>query len=368
MSAPKRARLLLLIPHLGGGGAEHIIHTLAHSLKPEKYEVHLGLVTQTAPEARDLPPWVVIHGLNATRVRAGAWKLLRLIWAIRPDVILSGIAHLNLLVLMLRPLFPQNVPIIVRQNGQLRATHAPGSVVIRRLFRFAYPRASVIICQTLSMSEDLQKELGVAAAKLQVLPNPIDIQRIRTSGQAVPNHRIGTGPNLLAVGRLVPEKGFDLLIEAFFRLHRDFPQAQLVIAGTGPLQSTLKHQRSSLGIENRVKLVGHVACPATYFRDASVFVLSSREEGLPNALLEAAAAGLPIVSLPSRGVADLLHGKEGVWLGNEISTDALESALRAALSSIKPLERFPHRWIHEFELEPAIRRYENAIDRALEAS
>ena len=369
MSAPQRARLLLLIPHLGGGGAEHVIHTLARCLSPEKYEIHLGLITQPCPSAQDLPPWVAIHGLNSSRVRLGGWKLLRLLWRIRPHVVLSGMAHLNLLVLLLRPLFLQNTPIIVRQNGSLSATLAPGPFAIRRLYRFAYRRASLIICQTHSMSEELQKELGIPVSNLQVLPNPVDIHRIRASCQTTQNHWSGPGPNLLAVGRLVPEKGFDLLIEAFSRLHREFPQAQLVIAGAGPCEFKLKLQCSSLGIEDHVKFAGQIASPAIYFRGASVFVLSSREEGLPNALLEAAAAGLPIVSLPSsRGIADLLREKQGVWLGDEISTDAFESALRAALSSIKPLERFPHPWIHAFDLDPAIRCYENAIDAVLEAS
>ena len=359
----------MLIPHLGGGGAEHVIHSLARSLNSEKYEIHLGLVTQSDPKLQDLPSSVVVHGLNASRVRAGAWKLLRLVWTVRPDVILSGMAHLNLLVLLLRPLFPQNTPIIVRQNGSLSAIFAPRPLLIRRLHRLAYRRTSLIICQTPSMSEELQKELGIPAAKLEVLPNPVDIQRIRASGQTTQNHWTGNGPNLLAIGRLVPEKGFDLLIEAFFRLRRDFPQAQLVIAGTGPLESTLKHQCASLGIEKQVQFVGHIACPAIYFPNASIFALSSRDEGLPNALLEAAAAGLPIVSLPaSRGVADLLHEKEGVWLGDGISTNSLESALRAALSSTKPLQRLCHHWIEQFDMKPAIRCYENAIDHVLEVS
>ncbi|MGA8739825.1 MAG: hypothetical protein WB561_01415 [Terracidiphilus sp.] len=101
-----RAKLLLLIPHLGGGGAEHIAAILAQSLSPKKYEIHLGLVTQSTPEENDLPPRVTVHALGASKVRKSAWKILRLVWRIRPAVILSGMAHLNLLVLMLRPLYP----------------------------------------------------------------------------------------------------------------------------------------------------------------------------------------------------------------------------------------------------------------------
>ena len=128
MATNQRAKILLLIPHLGGGGAEHIAAILARHLSPQRYELHLGLVTQSTydyePEA--IPPWATVHRLGARRVRYSAWRLLRLVWLVRPAVILSGMAHLNLLVLLLRPLFPSRTRVLVRQNGSLTATLAIG--------------------------------------------------------------------------------------------------------------------------------------------------------------------------------------------------------------------------------------------------
>ena len=99
----KHVRILLLIPHLGGGGAEQVTALLARGLSREKYELHLGLITQSCADAAAFPPWVTIHSLGATRVRGGAVRLVRLVRRLRPDVILSGMAHLNFLVLLLRP-------------------------------------------------------------------------------------------------------------------------------------------------------------------------------------------------------------------------------------------------------------------------
>src|ERR1035438_2104216 len=96
MAITQRPRVLLLIPHLGGGGAEQVISLLARGLSPERYELHLGLVTQTGAGAESIPSWVHIHALGAARVRGGAFKLLRLIRQLKPDVILSGMFHLNL--------------------------------------------------------------------------------------------------------------------------------------------------------------------------------------------------------------------------------------------------------------------------------
>ena len=372
MGSASPAKVLLLIPHLGGGGAEHVTATLARCLGREKYEVHLGLVTQSRLESSNareqFPPSVRIHALGALRVRGSAWRILKLVWRIRPNVLLSGMAHLNLLVLLLRGLFPSHTRIFVRQNGSLPATLEAGNHprLSRMLFRVAYRRADRIICQTNSMAEEIRKELRVDQERLLVLPNPVDISRIRAS--AAHNDHSGhlPGPRLVAVARLAREKGLDLLLESFAHIKGRFPSVGLRVAGTGPCESALKAQCRIFGIEDCVEFLGQVECPAELFRADAVFVLSSRHEGLPNALLEAAAAGLPIVATSaSCGLTDLLRGKPGVWLANDVSAAALENALSEALTHLQPGKRFQHAWIEDFDLKPAIQAYECEIDRCL---
>jgi glycosyltransferase involved in cell wall biosynthesis len=107
--------------------------------------------------------------------------------------------------------------------------------------------------------------------------------------------------------------------------------------------------------------------PYRTFPNATLFVLSSRHEGLPNALLEAAAAGLPIVAVPSsQGVVDLLSGQPGVWLAREVSAAALAASLLTALEALRPGERFTHPFVEEFRLDRALPAYEELIDAALE--
>ena len=121
-----------------------------------------------------------------------------------------------------------------------------------------------------------------------------------------------------------------------------------------------------LGLNGAVKFLGWVDSPAKYFNGASLFVLPSRHEGMPNALLEAAAAGLPIVALPaSGGIVDLLARQQGVWLADAISIEALTISLLAALSDLAPDKRFPHPWVEMFRLKHTIAGYENLIDQTL---
>ena len=367
MPSPRRAKVLLLIPHLGGGGAEHVIAALARSLNPNRYEIHLGLVAQSANAAHDLPRWVTVHALGASRVRYSAWRLIRLAWRLRPAVILSSMAHLNLLVLLLRPFFPPQMRLCVRQNGALPATLVAigNAVPARRLYAAAYRSADRVICQTTSMATELETELSIHRSKLVVLPNPVDIHRIRTAARQT-NAPRSPSPHLLAVARLAPEKGIDLLLEAFAGVHRHFPDAELEIVGTGPCRTALEQQRKTLELEKCVRFHGNVVFPAEHFRGVSAFVLSSRHEALPNALLEAAAAGLPIVALPaSQGLATLLRGRTGIWLAREISAAVLEMALCDALTSIQPGQRFEHAWIEAFDQNKAISAHEDMIEAVL---
>jgi glycosyltransferase involved in cell wall biosynthesis len=361
--------VLLLIPHLGGGGAERVLELLARGLNPEKYELHLGLVTQSEIDATNPLSRACVHCLGAARVRGGALPLLTLVRRLKPDLILSGMFHLNFLVLLLRPLFPRKTRVLVRQNGTVSsalafATHA---LRTRMFYRLLYRNADKVICQTQSMAEDLSAELGLRESRITVLPNPVDLEEIRNVTAAASDLHQIHGPHLLAVGRLSREKGFDLLLQALVAVRRLHPDVRLSIAGTGPEETALKAECHALGLDSAVLFTGQIARPWTLFPDATLFVLSSRHEGMPNALLEAAAGGLRIVALPSSGgVVELLRGQPGVWLAPEISADALAASLLAALQGLRPGQRFSHNFVEEFSMGRAIKAYEQLIDQTLD--
>jgi len=340
----QRLRILLLIPHFGGGGAEKVISLLARGLSRDKYEIHLGLVTDTNATTADLPPWVVVHRLGASRVRAAAYSLVQLVRQLKPDVILSGIAHLNFLVLLLRPFFPRGTRVLVRQSGTVSTDLAYRDLpsYTRVLYRLLYRHADQVICQSRAMADDLAKELGLAQVRIAVLPNPVDVKGILAAAET-PEQWTGPGPHLLAIGRLSREKGFDLLLRALATVRNMHPHCNLIIAGAGPEEAALKADCHALGLDTAVRFAGQVKCPYEFFPGTTLFVLSSRHEGMPNVLLEASAAGLPIVALPSSGgVEDLLHDRECAWLAPNITAKALAASLLTALDALRHKERFKH--------------------------
>jgi glycosyltransferase involved in cell wall biosynthesis len=342
---------------------------LARRLDQEKYELHLGVVTQTETTGVEFPDWVRVHTLGASRVRDGAFKLLGLVRRVKPELILSGMFHLNFLVLLLRPFFPRRTCVLVRQNGTVSAMLDSGGLPwsTRLLYRLLYRRADRVICQTNSMANDLARTLGLLENRISVLPNPVDLEEIQNFSGESPVLWPGPGPHLLAVGRLSHEKGFDLLLQALTLIRRQVPGVSLLIAGIGPEEARLKAQCHASGLDTAVRFAGEIARPWTCFPNATLFVLASRHEGMPNALLEAATGGLPIVALPaSGGVVDLLRDQPGVWLAPAISAEALAASLLAALLSLRPGERFTHPFIEQFRIGRAIHAYEELIDRTLQ--
>lgn len=358
-----RSRILLLIPHLSDGGAARVTANLAARLNPDKYDVHLGVATDKAGPAASLPAHVAVHLLGAPRVRVGMPAILRLVRQVHPDLILSGMAHLNFAVLMLRPLFPRKARVVVRQNSVPTANDA--GCLTPLLYRMLYRRADAVICQTQTMAEAVAQAAG-SYANVHVLTNPVKVETIRAQVHRCDSPWTGPGPHLLAIGRLAPEKGFDLLLCAMASLRRSHPAVDLTILGAGAEDQRLIQLAKNLALDGAVCFGGHVTDPETWFRGASIFVLPSRREGLPNALLEAAAAGLPIVATPALGgLSEMLSGKEGVWMAGNVTSDALAQSICYALDVLQLGQRFPHAWIEDHRPELVIAQYEALIDAIL---
>jgi glycosyltransferase involved in cell wall biosynthesis len=287
-------------------------------------------------------------------------RLVKLVRCVRPDVILSTMAHLNFLVLLLRPLFPAGTRVLVRHNGVMPPRQDRHGRLGRVLFRQVHARADGIVCQSQAMAAEFSEVMD-GRGRLHVLPNPIDVQQIRTAAAGV-SKWTSPGPHLLAIGRLAHEKGFDLLLQAMVRVRAQFATVDLVILGAGPEATALWQRSDRLGLEHCVHFEGQVENPAAWFPGATLFVLPSRHDALPNALLEAAAAGLPLVVTPADGaIYPLLRDRPGAWIAERSDAPALGDALAEALRSLAANQRFPHAWIEAFDAPRVLGQYNEVI-------
>lgn len=196
----------------------------------------------------------------------------------------------------------------------------PVRPVWRKLRDWTYPFAARVVFQTEAARTTLSPTLrGV------VIPNPV----------ATPPADVGSLPppvDIVAMGRLTPQKGFDVLIEALARLPGRHAGARLRILGEGEARAALTERARVLGAAARVEMQGVIDNPAPYLRAARIFVLPSRYEGFPNALCEAMALGLPVIAsdCPSGPREIVRDGTDGLLVPPD-DPDALAAALTRLL-------------------------------------
>lgn len=241
--------------------------------------------------------------------------------------------------------------------------------LMRAFIRHGFQRARRIIAVSDGVRDDLMRHFSIPAERITVVPNPIDLRRIRTASEEVVEELDAgaTSPLVVGVGRLVKLKGFDVLIRAFARLPKEL-HARLLIIGEGEERSALARLVSELKMDGRVELMGTRVNPWKYMARADVIALSSRTEAFPNVIGEALALSVPIVATRcSEGVAEYLDGGRCGLLVPSDDVAALAAALERVLRDgplRQQLIRAGAPRAETFGLSQVVHRYERFITEA----
>ncbi|HEY2113823.1 MAG TPA: glycosyltransferase [Candidatus Angelobacter sp.] len=363
---PIRKKVLFLVPSFaaGVGGAERVITTLLRHLDHSRFECHLALVGEGKAFLEDVPPEVTVHHLGVSRMRYCVPAIVKLSRQVGPDTILSTVIFLNAMLMLARPFLSGRPRILLREASLPSAFLAQGvrnPRILKWLYRHLYPKADQIICLCDAAINDMVEHLGISRDKLVRIYNPIDVELVRRQAEGAESPYTGPGPHVMAMGRLQHEKAYDVLLKAFSSVLKAFPQAQLAILGEGPLETQLKKQAVELDIDRAVAFPGFQKNPWPYVKHADLFVLASRFEGLPNALLEVLALGVPVVATDCPGgVREIQKSARQIVLVSPEDHEALAAGIVAALSkpnSGKPSSRQESESLGDFDLQHAVREY-----------
>lgn len=286
---------------LAGGGAEAVAVTLANEMRDMGYDIHVVLVQREGPNLSRLSPDIPVHVLGG-RTALAALALSQWIAQNRPDVLISHLTHMNVAALIATRLAGGATRTMLVEHNQMDANFRKTSSLSVRLAyvtaRFLYPLASHVVCVSSGVATSVVKFARLSGENIRVVSNAVVQTDFRSRASEPPPHawlRERPAPIFSACGRLVEQKGFDTLLEAF-ALVRASRDTRLIILGDGPLKEPLQEQARSLGIEASVDFVGFHANALSFMSHADVFVLSSNWEGMPTVLIEALALGLPIVA------------------------------------------------------------------------
>lgn len=318
-----------VIADLQGGGAQRVLSLVAGELAARGHVISVITLSSPAKDVLHLPASVrrIALGLddesrspggailaNVRRVRA----LRRALDAVHTGTAVSFVGSTNVLA-VLAGLGASWKTVVSERNDPARQSLGRAWDVLRRR---VYPLADLVTANSSGALATMRR--WMRANRLALVRNPLPPQAYA----ARPEDAGSRDATILAIGRLHHQKGFDILLDAFAILQRQMPGWRLAVAGSGPLEQDLKRQAAALGIAEKVSWLGFVDAPRPLYAKASIFTLPSRYEGMPNALLEAMAAGCAcVVSDASAGPLELVtDGTNGL-----ICPTGDSSALAAAL-------------------------------------
>jgi glycosyltransferase involved in cell wall biosynthesis len=362
MTVNTETKLAIFLPSLIGGGAERAMLNLAQGFAERGYAVDLVLAQSKGPYLREVNNLIRIVDLKASRVLTGLPTLVRYLRRERPKALISALDYANVVALWARRL--ARIPSQVLVNEQNTISRSARNSVRKRqrvvpyLIKRFYPWADYIVGNSQGVAEDLVQVTGLPPERIKLLYNPVVTPNVREKAQAPLNHpwfEAGQPPVILAVGRLTKQKDFPTLIQAFSQVVRTRP-ARLLILGEGPDRSALEALVKQLDLEDVIALPGFVENPYAYMSQASLYVLSSRWEGLPTVLIEALYCGLPIIATdcPSGPREILADGRHGQLIPvGDIA--ALVKAIEAALVGKRPRPK-EDSW-HPYSLEAITDQY-----------
>ncbi len=276
--------------------------------------------------------------LETRRMRHAIGPLAKIIEEWKPDILFAAKPDASLALTLAWCLSGRQGQLVLRESNHRTAQGLSSWSPFMLALGWAYRRADLMIAPSVGIREDLVLRYRITRKHLAVIHNPVDAERIHSLAEQESPVLEGASRNafeIMALGRLVYQKGFDLLLEAIHQVLSQSPQSlfHVTIIGEGPERIGLQRQITQLGLKDVVRLVGVKENPYPYLKQADLFVLSSRWEGFPNALAEAMILGVPCVSTqcPSGPDEMIVSGING-YLVQPNQSEALAEGIRYALA------------------------------------
>lgn len=358
------ALVSLILPDLRGGGAERVAVNLANSFSKRGYSIDLVLLSAAGELLSDLDPHIRVIDLQVQRVRWALPALVRYLLQARPAAMLACMWPLTVIALLARVLSRVPTRLVVAEHTTWSRSELlkkwSVSWQVRTSMRLFFPMSEGTVAVSQGAADDLAHFATLDRRSITVIYNPVvaDGPAAEVIPPAVPTGWcVGTHRKVLAVGTLKEIKDYSTLLNAFAAL-RQRVDARLLILGEGECRAALEVQACRLGISDSVFMPGFVKDTAPYYHHADLHVLSSAGEGLPTVIIEALAAGTPVVSTdcPSGPREILCDGQFGrlVPVGD---VQALAAAMQESLTASHDRASLMAR-AQDFSIDRAVDQYE----------
>lgn len=319
----KNALLSFFIPDLTVGGAEQVTVNIINGLSERGYNIELLVSKRKGNLQSRIGDGVSVVELSPSNtsvfgVAAHVVSLARYLRRKQPAALFSHLAHVSVVCLAVHRITGTDTAVIPTHHKSYRITtnRSLKDRIVQGLVPYLYPSAIRIIAVSEGVADDIAEHTSLDRWDISVLHNPVHVDEVRERSRQSIEHEwlddesIGV---VLFVGRIEDQKNLKAWLRAFKRIHERNPDTRAIIVGKGSRHKSVSEFAERLGIDHIVSMPGYVENPYAYMRKASVFMLSSRFEGLPTVLIESLACGCPVVATdcPSGPREILADGKYG---------------------------------------------------------
>lgn len=309
----------------------------------------------------NIPADLQAEYVSAGSVLSGFAGLIKSLSPYRTDhIIFSTHPYLNACLGFLKRIGYLKSKLIVRECSSVLTRYSGIKKWSYKIaYRLGYPGVNLVVCQTSSMRESFIEHLPyIKKQRVIIQKNPIDIEQNLIKAEAALPAADAKTDFICAAGRLIPEKGFDILIMAFDEIKATRPNLKLFIFGEGPEQGALENLISELNLKDRVILKGWIANPMPYFKQAKACVVSSIKEGFPNVLLQMMILNPVVISTNCAGGIDEIPG---IYLAEADNVNSLTTAINTALNTKKHNKDLIMQYVEDRTPEVFIKSILNAL-------
>ena len=353
-------KLVMIIPTMNRkGGAQRVFFNLLSGINKDKFSITLIVNTYDANRDYAIPAGINLLSMNLRRSRFAIFRIILQIRKIEPDLVLSTMGYMNLLLLIFKVLMPRRTRVLVRESNTVseKIKGLPCPWLYKYLYKTYYKKSDGIIAQSHFMGHDLEKNFGVDPDLIRVFYNPVDVASLGYGAEVLPRAGLRGAENaFICIGRLTFQKGYDLLIQSLRHVTTRF---KLDIYGDGPDRLYLQSLINDYELGDRVVLRGFTKFPHDRMREADALLLPSRFEGLPNVVLEAHCLGLPVIAFNGPGgTGEIIKSGVNGYLVAPYDCDGLANAISTFSRESFVTERIALEARQKFHIDRIAAQYE----------
>lgn len=365
----KRFKLLFIIPSLEAGGSQKVLSIILQNISKTQFDCTLCVLTATGEFFDHIPDEVTKVNLKIARVRYTAFPLYRFIRNSNPDLVfVFDVNNLNLIIGLMSFFLPSRIKFITRESMVLSTfidSYKSLKLLRRIAYKLTFKRFDLIVCQSSYMKDDLVKHFNVEAASIKVINNPIDTTYLKSISNVQERSFRQDRINLVAVGRIVYVKGYDLLIKALALVK--MKNFHLTVLGEKtPENPGYREYVMDLvnehGLSDKVSFLGFTDNPYRYIKQGDLLIISSRTEAFSNAAIESGALGTPIIAYNSPGgMSEIVVENFNGWLVENGNVEKLAMAIDARAAHHLNKEEIAQHAKEKYDISRIIPAYEKVI-------